>query len=324
MDKCLFLSLAVLATLQLSCTSRVDNSVQPTETPDSQSMTMSARSSADPLVPDSIAAYRPTFGNASTVRQFPYSATNQPGIGIRLTKVLYNGRPIRTYAYNEQGRLTDRTDYYTDGTHIYKTFSYTYQAGKPVNIVSQLNKEANSTTSYPRNNELRPSTQTTLTDSAGWIRKTTTVEFLDGYQKPGTSISRLGFSPAGTLIWEEKLDTKGAVNQYTLYHRNESGNVALRRTGLLNNRWETLRYRYDNNPNPFRTTGDIQSLDFGDLSGFDLTAINNATSVSSVNSEKGNIQWRYTYEYRPDGYPSRATIYRDERMTSTIEFIYNQ
>ncbi|WP_080054353.1 hypothetical protein [Spirosoma aerolatum] len=320
MDKRLFLSLAVLASLQIGCQSRVDEPVQPEQ----QLASATTRQSSDSLTPDSIAAYRPAFGDANTVRQFPYTNANQHNTALRLTRVLYNGRPIRNYLYSDQGRLAERTDYYTDGTHIYKKFTYSYEAGKPTKIVSEINKEVNTLTSYPRNNDLRPSTVTTLADSAGWIQKTTAIEFLDGYQKPGTTVSRLGFSTTGLLIWDEKTDQKGILSQYTLYRRDESGNVILRRMGLLNNRWEAVRYNYDQNPNPFRTTGDIQPLDFGDLNGLDLVAVNNIVTATSTNSEGSRIQWQYVYTYRSDGYPSRVAIYRDERQVSTVEFVYNQ
>lgn len=320
MDKRIFLSLAVLAGLQMGCQSRGDEPVQP----DQQLALAATRQSSDPLLPDSIATYRPTFGAVNTVHQFPYSVTNQPNTSLRLTRVLYNGRPIRNYVYNDQARLAERTDYYTDGTHIYKKFTYSYETGKPARIVAEINKEVNSLTSYPRNNDLRPSTVTTLTDSAGWIQKTTAIEFLDGYQKPGTIVSRLGFDPDGLLIWDEKTDQKGTLSQYTLYRRDDSDHVTLRRTGLLNNRWETVRYSYDQNPNPFRTTGDVQPLDFGDLNGLDLSTANNTATAYSTNSEGARIRWQYDYTYRSDGYPSRVAIYRDERQVSTVEFVYNQ
>ena len=103
------------------------------------------------------------------------------------------------------------------------------------------------------------------------------------------------------------------------------GNIGLSRTGSLSNQWQMLSFTYDNKPNPFRTTGDSQPIDFSALFGVSaVTNLNNALTQSSVNSQGGRDKWRYVYEYRPDGYPYRMLSYRNEELSGTVEFVYNQ
>lgn len=282
---------------------------------------------ADPLLADSINAYRPRFGDATTVRLFPFGVTGQPTTPLRLMKVSYNGRVVRSYQYNDQNRLAERTDYYTNGIQIYKRHTYNYDDTGLIRVATRINKDAAYVEGFPKTNDLLPSATVTYipkSDSIAWTQKTTVAELMDRYQKAGTTEARLGFSPKGELIWEEKSDEQGQLNQYTLYRRSQAGNVVFRRTGSAFKRWANFHFAYDNKPNPFLLTGDLQSIDLGDLNGMETFNKNNVLTQSSVNSDGGRDQWRYEYEYRPDGYPNRLTTFRNDRLTSTVEFVYNQ
>ncbi len=280
---------------------------------------------ANGLAPDSIDAYRPAFGASSTVRQFPYGLATRRAEGPQLASVSFNGRIIRTFQYDGQGRLTERTDFYTNGIQVYRKFAYTYGPNGLERINSFLNKEAGTVEGFPKQSELRPSTTVSYasaSDSLALIRKTTAVEFLDWYQKPGTTIIQLGFSASGALVWEEKTNEQGQLSEYTLYRRNESNNVVLRRKGFQFNRWETHQFTYDDKPNPFRTTGDSQSLDLGELSGIDVMNPNNVATQSFASSQGGREIWHYAYEYRTDGYPAQVTVYRGNRQAGSYGFMY--
>ena len=331
MSRNLYLPLTVcLTALLISCNPEMNDSGQQGMAPVSPAVSVTSllsTESSDPLIPDSIVTYRPPFGNGNTVRQFPFSLVNQPATTVRLTQLIYNGKIIRNYAYNDQGRLAERTDYYTNGIQVYKKFAYSYGMNALTGSTSQLNKEAPYVEGYPQKSDLLPSTSTTyvsMADSIAWTQKTIVIAFLDSSPKSGTVVSRLGFNPTGALIWEEQKNDQGKLSQYILYRRNEVDNVVLRRTGYLSNRWEAYQFTYDNKPNPFRTTGDLQSLALGQLAGVDITNPNNVLNQSFTNSEGGQDKWRYSYEYRPDGYPYRMLAYHNEALTSTIEFSYNQ
>gem|GEM_PF-3680384 len=59
---------------------------------------------------NSISVYRPQFGSLYTIRQFPFGPANPVTTSLRLAKLLYNGKQVRTYRYDQQGRLAKRTD----------------------------------------------------------------------------------------------------------------------------------------------------------------------------------------------------------------------
>lgn len=283
---------------------------------------------SDSLTPDSINAYRPEFGIATTIRQFPFGSASRPTTGLKLSTILYNGKTVRTYQYDEQGRLAQRKDYYTNGIQIFMQFSYAYRMDGVIKIISQLNKEAPVVEGYPRRSDLLPSATivfTRSTDSLSRIERNTQTEFALYKFELGLTRSRLGFNPKGVLIWEETIDEKGTPSQYTLYRPNELGNIVFSRTGSLLNNWQSMRFTFDDKPNPWKTTGDSHPQTIGDLYGAGITnSNNNVLTQSYMNSAGGRDNWRYTYEYRPDGYPYRMLSYRNEEFTGTIEFIYNQ
>lgn len=280
----------------------------------------------DGLLPDSIITYRPAFGKSSTVRHYPFSTVNQPDIGVRLTKVFYNGKLVRMYEYNAKQRLAVRTDY--SGSFIYRKFVYTYANDELVKIDAFLNKSAQAPESSPTSNELLPSMTTTYRstgDTIAWVDKTIDIEFLGWeWDKQRTTRSYgLGFSPLGALIWEQEVDAQGKVSNYTLWKRNELGNVVFQRYGSWFHRWQVTHFTYDNKRNPFSTTGDLSQ--FGDNLIINMGNINNIVTLTSTGGQGyGKDSWRYEYDYRPDGYPSRMKVYRFERLDATVDFEYNQ
>lgn len=322
-----------LFALLIGCNPKEDNSSQPIIAPvlpGTPVPPVGTTGLSDPLTPDSINAYRPEFGLATTVRQFPFGLANQPATSLKLSSILYNGKTVRTYQYDQQGRLAQRKDYYTNGIQIFRQFSYAYGMDGVAEITSQLNKEAPVVEGYPQKSDLLPSATivfTRPTDSLSRIERNAQTEFAVYKSELGLTRSRLGFNPKGILVWEETIDEKDKTSQYTLYRPNELGNIVFSRTGSLFNNWQALQFTFDNKPNPFRTTGDPypRPVNLGDMYGISVTTnANNALTQSSTNSQGGRDNWRYTYEYRPDGYPYRMLSYRNEELTGTTEFIYNQ
>lgn len=322
-----------LLALLTGCSPKGDNSSQPIITPVLPGTLVPPTGTAgllDPLIPDSINTYRPEFGRATTVRQFPFGLADRPTTSLKLSSILYNGKTVRTYQYDEQGRLAQRKDYYTNGIQIFRQFGYSYGVDGVAEITSQLNKEAPVVEGYPKSSDLLPSATIMFTrpaDSLSRIERNAQTEFAVYKFELGLTRSRLGFNPKGILVWEETIDEKDKTSQYTLYRPNELGNIVFSRTGSLFNKWQALRFTFDNKPNPFRTTGDPypQPVNLGDLYGISVTAnANNALTQSSINSQGGRDNWRYTYDYRPDGYPYRMLSYRNEELAGTTEFIYNQ
>lgn len=326
-----FVLIICVFTLLIRCNPKVDSSTQPLVTPVSPvtSVTFTgATNLSDPLIPDSITSYQPQFGSANTIRQFPFGLADQSTTRLRLINMLYNGKIVRSYRYHEQGRLAQRTDYYTNGVQIFRQFNYSHGVNGIVSINSQLNKEAPIVEGYPKGSDLLPSasiTFTPTTDSLSGLERKTQTEFAVYKSELGLVRSQLRFSSKGVLIWEEIIDEKDKTSQYTLYRPNELGNIVFSRVGALFNRWVTTRFTYDDKPNPFRTTGDPQPVEFSSFRGISaITNLNNALTQSSINSQGGRDEWRYVYEYRSDGYPYRMLSYRNEELTGTIEFVYNQ
>ncbi len=282
-----------------------------------------------PIMPDSIANYQPVLGVAGTIRQFPFGPSNQLFTTLRLAKVTTDGKLTNTYRYDDKGRLIERTDYYTDGIHIYNQFAYSYNTEGIRAVATKLNKEAPNLEGVPQNNDLLPSrtiSYSPIDKSIAGIVKTTNTVFIDWYQKPGIVQSHLGFSPTGTLISEERRDEQGKMAVSTVYRRNEVGNVLWLRTRTSSSYWDwDIHYfTYDTNPNPYRTTGDSQLVSMSDLLATNTSNINNVITHQANNSEGGGDGWRYAYDYRPDGYPYRMKAYRSGILTRTLEYSYNQ
>ena len=278
----------------------------------------------DFTVPDSINIYRPLFGNVATARQLPFGSATQPVSKVRLISVMNNGKLACIYQYDNEGRLSERINYYTDGTHISQKINYSLKAGSIATLSILLNKEAPYVEGYPRGNELiTSSTINYVSDTASWVKRNSQTDFALYSFELGSSVSRLGFSSSGALIWEEKLNEQGKAESYSLYRRNEVGNIVFHRNGSLMNRWTADYYTYDDKPNPSRTTGDIQSMSINGYA-FETTNTNNVLMWRSINSSGGQDLWRCEYTYRPDGYPSQVKQYRNNAPASIIEFTYNQ
>lgn len=280
------------------------------------------------LVPDSIASYQPISGKPLTTRQFPFGPLNSPTSNLRLTKVSYNGKLWISYKYDDSNRLSERTDYYLDGIHIYNQFGYEYDTDGQIHVVAKLNKEASgSPEGSPQTNDLQLSRTISFglgTNSVAELIKTTNTVFIDWYQKTGITQSRLGFSPTGALISEQQFDEQNRPSNYVVFRRNKAGNVSWLRMGVSPDFTGISYYSYDNNPNPYFTIGDPQLTSMRDLLSTNSTNINNVTTMESAYAWGGKDAWRYEYIYRKDGYPSQMKAYRNGVLTNSIDYSYTQ
>ncbi|MVM35728.1 hypothetical protein GO755_37280 [Spirosoma sp. HMF4905] len=317
----LYLLLPVSLLALFSCNSQPDQ-ITITPFPSTKNTGKSSRS-----MPDSIASYQPVFGAAGTARQFPFGQLNQTNTTLRLKKVTLNGKLWITYQYDDQNRLIERTNYYTDGQHIYVQLSYSYTSNGLVQVASKLNKEAPFTEGSPKNNDLLPSrtiAYSPIDKGIAGLTKTTNTVFIDWYQKAGVAQSHLGFSPTGAYIWSGTIDDQGKRTDGITYRRNEVGNILWARSVAPLDYWAVDYFAYDMKPNPFRTTGDSEMVDMSDLLSFNTTNPNNVVTRQTINQPGAVDSWRYEYTYRPDGYPSQMKSYRGGDFINTVEYTYNQ
>lgn len=273
----------------------------------------------DPLWTSAIAKDRPVLGKSGTILQFPFGPANPATSKIRLAKVLTNGKLRRTYQYNSADHLVERMTYYTDGQSIFEKTTYKYSQSGLSEIIRELNKEAvYLIPGYPNTNDLRPGDNYSFIptiDSLAWIKQV----YKSVNAAPVVDEVHFGFSPAGALIWQERVDKRGRVKSYTLYQRNELGNITLSKSNYHDRDLipSEQYFTYDNHPNPYRTTGDFQTNDFFD---FDASNTNNVLTQGDAD----NPEWRYEYQYRSDGYPSSVKGYRSGELALTVEYIYNR
>lgn len=281
---------------------------------------MSSRS-----MPDSIATYQPVFGTTGTPRQFPFGQLNPVNTTLRLKQVTLNGKTWITYQYDAQNRLTERTNYYTDGVHIYFQLTYTYDNNGLVQVASKLNKEAPFIEGSPQHNDLLPSRTigySPIDKGIAGLTKTTNTIFTEWSQQAGIAQSQLGFSPSGAYIWSGTIDNQGKRTDGTTYRRNDAGNILWARSIAPLDYWAVDYFTYDTHPNPFRTTGDSEMM--GDLQSFNTTNVNNVVTRTTINQPGAGDAWRYEYTYRADGYPTQMKSYRGTEFINTIEYTYTQ
>ncbi len=119
-------------------------------------------------------------------------------------QVTTNGKLSRTYRYDAEGKLVERTNYHTDGIHIYAKTDYRYDQSRLTQQVIFLNKEYDAVERYPRTNDLVRSEQVDFVlskDSLSWITMTAKTELSPHQNQIGTQQSFLGFEPTGALAW---------------------------------------------------------------------------------------------------------------------------
>ena len=149
-----------LSALLTGCDPKEDDSPQPASVPAFPGKPVPPVGNTglpDSLIPDSINTYRPELGRAATVRQFPFNSASPPTAGLKLSSILYNGKTVRTHQYDEQGRLAQRKDCYTNGVQIFRQFSCACGMDGVTEVAQQLNKEAPVVEGYPRRSDLLPS-----------------------------------------------------------------------------------------------------------------------------------------------------------------------
>lgn len=281
----------------------------------------------NPLAVDSINAFRPVLGDADVVRQFPFGLAGKPTGTLRLSEVskTFGSFPDKTvFQYDILGRLSTSTDYIETDVRLEKrTYQYNGSTSLP-NTFTEINGIKIYGYLPPLKDELVPSVSTkyeTTNETKSWILKSAEANPSVYSLKPGTTRTRQGFGAAGALVWEEEIYLQAAdaiITSYKLYRRDTAGNaVFIRSVGDGYSVFPTEEFlTYDDKLNPYRTTGDIMSLE--------STNVNNILSRKIVDQKGQVTTYRYEYEYRPDGYPSQMKTYRNGGLLSTNEFGYNQ
>lgn len=310
----------------ISCNSETSNTNQAPKklviTPPVDAAATSQVRSSSAWLADSIDHYCPTFGTTNTTLQVPFGSAKQSSSALRLHRVFYNGKLIRTYQYNGYGKLSKRTDYYTDGIHIRAFYTYNYESSGLVQTSIKLNKNISVVSGYPQTNDLVPSsiiTYTPNTKHGAWLEKKVLTKSVQSNDQLSDT-SYLGFDIYGNLVWEETADDTGQIIRYSLYKRDQTGNIVFYRKASQSYQWENYSFTYDEKPSPFYSTGDSQP---NDLFGFTVTGPNNVTLQQSINAQRVRDTWQLKHAYRSDGYPYLTKIYREGELMSMFNYEYN-
>ena len=141
---------------------------------------------------------------------------------------------------------------------------------------------------------------------------------LDNDQPQSRSYTKYEYDLRKRMTRRMNYSLDGKLGSYTVFEYDAQDNVI--RETLYSNVSNTTEpniittYEYDSAPNPYRLT----RMD-ADISWY--MSRNNIIRQQSVNLASGiTSDERWTYEYRPDGYPARQ-VYADGRKE---EFIYNK
>jgi hypothetical protein len=248
--------------------------------------------------------------------QAPFGS--QP-VDIKLKKLMFNGRLIAEYTYDGD-LLSEQKKYLTF------TVPGHYQTG-----------------SFKRNGGLTESYEVI---SADWVGES---EYVSDVFKPTYALNfKTPLSDTLVSVTEENLtfldtyyriyvfDKEGFIkreefsegpgnsgsNFKVFYQRDAQHNILksdIRYTSQPDIPAE-VTYEYDNHPNPFFKLGIDRS---GQLSTHSLSP-NNIVKETIIPYNAPTYSIHYTYEYLPNGYPSKVTV-KSESSTSpayTIEFVY--
>lgn len=284
----------------------------------------------DPL--DSTSFDKPAFGNAETVLSPPFGL---PSTGIRLQKIMLNGKLLTEYLYDQQDRLTEKRTY--SGQFLLTSSRYFYKRNAIDKVEYWLNSGSNNGNMLPTSNALR--FVSTIVFGPGTPELLIRRDVIPSDPQWLVYSYYLGFDASGRLVWGEDKQSFSRSNDnmllsvpqpatYQLYVRNSIGNAIL--VKYRNNRdhgsgEQTVSYHYDDKRNPYYTTGDV-------LNQWASNPANIITEQSLTGKAPAKTTTSYQYVYRSDGYPSSVTYTsrREEAGTQsnqppvTLEFIYNQ
>ncbi|MBC8154128.1 MAG: hypothetical protein H7Z72_14590 [Bacteroidetes bacterium] len=281
---------------------------------------------------DSTSFDKPAFGDAETVLSPPFGL---PPAGIRLQKIMLDGKLLTEYLYDQQDRLTEKRTY--SGQFVLTSSRYFYKRNAIDKVEYWLNSGSNNGNGIPTSNTLRFAS--TIVFGPGTSELLIRRDVIPSDPQQLVDSYYLGFDPSGRLVWGEdkrsfsrsEVGMLPSVPQpftYQVYVRNSVGNAILikyRNNGDHSSGEQTISYQYDDKRNPYYTTGDV-------LNQRASNPANVITEQSLTGKAPAKTTTNYQYVYRSDGYPSSVTYTsrREEAGTqsnqppATLEFIYNQ
>ena len=230
------------------------------------------------------------------------------------------------YFYDPQGRLTECKKYYNDGIHIYSSTRFVYQTPTTTRVEYWVNKMTiTGGFGFPSTNDLILYRIETFTPTNSGAVLTKTNE--KGPDNPSSDYRDeygLGFNSFGQLVWEVRTNRHGLTLDYHRYTRDERGNTTLDkyRNNFDQSRSATTNYEYDQQKNPYYTTGDISDQRAANP--------NNILRERFLTNQGGKNLTEYQYEYRMDGYPAKVILIRTSGNSQTssdplvFEFSYNK
>ena len=268
-------------------------------------------SATDPSLAD-----RPKFGDVTTIRQAPYGLHPKRTDRLRLQSILLNGRLSTEYIYDAQGRLIEKKIYYNDG-HIYESTRFSYPPTGTIRVEYWPNKNAVSGGGYPPNDDLILHAFTTFTNTSSDAELVKTTQRVPNNSNTNYPQEyRYGFNSLGQLVWVEQPNPYGLSGDYSLYIRDSQGNAIQTKYVRLvqSDQNHTTMYKYDQQKNPYYTTGDLT----------DDRATNANNILLEESSNSNSWKTSYSYQYRADGYPGKVTYPHAQLGTVTLEFIYDR
>lgn len=251
----------------------------------------------------------PAGENALDRQQAPFGNSEVP---VELKKVLFNGILEAEYQYEGKFLTEERRFGSSSGADLSQRVLFKRSEGKIQTVQIMTKSQGDSlepsflvTYENPINDSLRHVTRKDLRNT-------------------DVSTRIYAFNNKGFITRQEIWATLSATQSTNVYYvRDEQNNVA---KSWMKNPSEAkgndVEYKYDNHPNPFFKMG----LDsYGEISIRSLSPNNPVQEIYYAGSKVTSNTY-YTYEYLPNGYPSKVTV-RVESVnfppyTYNIEFGY--
>lgn len=255
--------------------------------------------------PDLFAGQQAPFGNI--------------GVDVKLNKVLYNGELIKEFFY-DNSYLTEWKGYVTFDKVILSSTGIFKRNGKilslyEVTIADEIIEE------YQYVSEKMKKRNTLTFDLPTSYSTRDVVE--EYFTYPRTYSKKFLFDKDGYIIEEDASNaTEGG---YVInYVRNSQKNISdsWRKSSDNSGNNMAVKYKYDNNPNPFFKLG----VDwYGEVSYYALSP-NNIVEEAYLDEDNRIHITSYTYEYLSNGYPQKVTVVKSVNGIQTepyqMEFFY--
>ncbi|TLV02944.1 hypothetical protein [Dyadobacter luticola] len=240
------------------------------------------------------------------------------GADVKLQKLLYNNRLLAEYVY-EGNYLSQELRYaaFEKPAH-FGTGSFTRNAGIPTTykvISASVSPEGGSVSP-----DFKPFYNLTFEAPANDSVRKLTEEYFTYPQL----YNRIYFFDDNGYIIKQVMTAKNApgTDYSATYTRDAQHNVIESASTIYDQNGMTgiIKYEYDNHPNPFFHLG----IDWQGQMSVNSFSPNNIVRETRVATNGSAYHVDYTYEYLPNGYPSKVTVKSDSAggTVYTLNFVY--